>query len=416
MRDAVAIPRTEDSVFSQLEAVKERLAADLTAACAKLELPGEVTKSALHQQDPWAQWTATLVSPLNDRGRLQRRLALRVRARGVPFHRYPVLYRVELFDNDFHGVADDVLRCDAGDVERVLDALGRGRVPTRRLARRLGLPHLRPGLLGVPFLFGVVNKIDILRGRYDVWVGALAALGCFMAGAAMVEVDGVLAAPLFVLALVALLWWVLLLRRNHWVVSSGKPASEPRTLERWDEWQVLLPGIGRSAGVLRQELLGEITKASPPEARAVLEDEWNWGLDGKEVRARLVVTYRRALVFVHVNSYGDDLYVGWNAHVNRGQWSEVEVARGVLRGTSELVALRTVQHAVQPVTEFDLQDATSVGEFVHRHAAKLVRRLLKEHEIDVELDFKVVRERRVAGEGAAPGGGGGLFARFRRVE
>ena len=56
---------------------------------------------------------------------------------------------------------------------------------------------------------------------------------------------------------------------------------------------------------------------------------WYWGLDGKEERDQFVVTVGRGIVFCQVYGYGEDVYIGWDGHLNRGQWVEEVVASGI---------------------------------------------------------------------------------------
>jgi hypothetical protein len=113
------------------------------------------------------------------------------------------------------------------------------------------------------------------------------------------------------------------------------------------------------------------------------------GLYGKEEREQLVSRFRRGIAFVQVYAYGQDLFVGWDAHINVGAWVEKEVARGPKHG--QMLSLNTVVAGSQPYTEYDLFDTNCLIEWVHGAVIKVVKRTMEHHKIDQEIDFKIIR-------------------------
>ena len=101
----------------------------------------------------------------------------------------------------------------------------------------------------------------------------------------------------------------------------------------------------------------KLLKNSPNEKfRSRIERVWYWGLDGKEEREQIVLTSGRGVVFCQIYQYGDDLYVGWDGHVNIGQWVEQAVATGIDRATRKPTVLKAVVSGTQQPSEYDVMD------------------------------------------------------------
>jgi hypothetical protein len=108
------------------------------------------------------------------------------------------------------------------------------------------------------------------------------------------------------------------------------------------------------------------------------------------------------MAFVQVDGYGQDMHVGWDGHINLGTWAEVTVAMGTHKATGEPVELRTFATGVHTANEYDYTDAAFLIEWVHAKVTQLVKRKMKEHQIDQEIDFRIVRD--VPNVNAAPAG------------
>ncbi len=228
------------------------------------------------------------------------------------------------------------------------------------------------------------NKVKMLK--FDMY--RLLPTGLFL--------GGLVVFPLFWLFWPAAVyaWWWSEFRRPCFVRSTGKPASEPRNLRRADSWQTLIFGAGNEWETLRDRLL-EVFEDSPvANQRCQSERIWYWGLDGTEERDQIVLTSGRGIVFVHVYEYGSDIYVGWDGHLNMGQWVEKRLLKGVERNTGQLVNIETVVPGVQVGNEYDVIDLSCLMEWVHTQATQSIRTFIKEREIDQEIDFSIVRESR----------------------
>jgi len=178
------------------------------------------------------------------------------------------------------------------------------------------------------------------------------------------------------------------------VWSGGRPAAEPRYLTRMDSWQALVNGLGKQREAVHDEVVKELASHATAGWRVADERIWHWAADGIEERTQTVVAFRSALAFLHINTYENDLYVGWDAHINRGTWTEKLVGRGVSAESGSLCEVRTIAAAHRTANEYDVSDANCVIERVHAIVTRVLRRTLAEHKVDQEIDFSIVRERR----------------------
>jgi hypothetical protein len=182
--------------------------------------------------------------------------------------------------------------------------------------------------------------------------------------------------------------------RKAVVLSAGKPQAEPRSLRRMDSWQTVISGLGSEAAAVRTEFLALLSGPPITGLRSWSEDVWYWGLDGPVEREQIILVLRRAWLFVQVYDYDNELYIGWDAHLNAGQWVEKTVQTGVHRATHKLTKVNQVVPGVQVLTEYDVIDANSLLEWTHRQLVQIVKRLMDERKIDQEIDFQILREAR----------------------
>jgi hypothetical protein len=165
-----------------------------------------------------------------------------------------------------------------------------------------------------------------------------------------------------------------------------------------------------------QDELAKVTEDS-----FVIEPEriWYWGVDGTEEREQMVIRFRRGLAFIHVYKYGNDLYVGWDAHVNCGTWVEQVSGQGYEKRNGQLCAIHTITAGWHVPNEYDITDTNCLLERVHAAVAKVVKQKLADHKIDQEIDFEILREQRqnVVGRQDTQSRGAvqGVLSRFQRV-
>jgi hypothetical protein len=209
-------------------------------------------------------------------------------------------------------------------------------------------------------------------------------------------------------------------RRSVAVRSSGKPESEPRVLTRVDSWQAVVSGLGGDAKVIRERLVKALESPPIKGLKHRVETIWYWGIDGKVERQQIVLSFQRGLLFCQIYGYDNELYVGWDGHLNMGQWVEKTLARGFDRESSQLVKVNTVEPGTQHVTEYDVTDLSCVMEWTHAKLTQFVKDLMEERKIDQEIDFKILRGERqkLSAARESEGAGkkvGGLLGRLRRT-
>jgi hypothetical protein len=208
----------------------------------------------------------------------------------------------------------------------------------------------------------------------------------------------------------ALIFWALaayvyvrMRKRRATVRIDGKPDGEPRSLIRVDSWQTVLFNLGRDEAMVRERFSSAVHGGKGQQCRFGPERVWYWGIDGKEEREQLVLLGGRGLVFCQIYRYGEDLYVGWDGHLNRGQWIEQTVASGIDKESGDPVTITRVVPGTQPTSEYDLVDLSCLMEWTHAQMVKLLKQLIAEKKIDQEIDFKIHRAERekVAASGSA---------------
>jgi hypothetical protein len=142
-------------------------------------------------------------------------------------------------------------------------------------------------------------------------------------------------------------------------------------------------------------------------------------VDSKVEREQQVASFRRAIAFLRLESYGRDLYVGWDSHVNGGVWVEQDIGQGLDRETGSPVVARRVVQGWQAPTEYDISDTNFLTEWLHACVVNVVKLQLAEYRVDQEIDFTIQRESRsdalrstAPAAGAKPARlGAGLFKR-----
>jgi hypothetical protein len=226
----------------------------------------------------------------------------------------------------------------------------------------------------------VKNKSEGLRrDALATWMSILIAVGFFTLA---------LGVGLVLWGIAAFMYFRM--RKRRWIVrNDGKPDGEPRALIRVDSWQTVLFDLGSERAMVRERFVRALQAGLNRQFHS--ERVWYWGLDGKEEREQLVLTAGRGIVFCQIYEYGRDLYVGWDGHLNRGQWVEQTVASGIDRTTGNPVGISRVVPGTQPVTEYDLADLSCLMEWTHAQIVKMLKQLIAEKRIDQEIDFSIQR-------------------------
>jgi hypothetical protein len=183
-------------------------------------------------------------------------------------------------------------------------------------------------------------------------------------------------------------------RRRKITVNAGRPIAEPRTLRLADSWSTMANQLGQEWQGFRDRLFKVLAEGQSWNIQARVENISHITPDGKQERQQLVLSQGRGIVFCHIYPYGDDLYVGWDAYLNYGQWAERAIASGYEAKLQSPVVINTVTPGVARATEYDLIDVSSLTEWVHSRVVQVLKQIMAEHKLDQEIDFKIVRGER----------------------
>ena len=180
------------------------------------------------------------------------------------------------------------------------------------------------------------------------------------------------------------------------VRSTGRPEHQPRSLRVYDSWQVVLFGAAPSADLMRQRFLAMLKSAPIDDFKAATERIGYRVLDEPKVCEQIVLTARRGIVYCQIYEFGSDLYVGWQSFLNLGRWVEKVFpgARGIDRISGRRVEVRTATPGWESLCEYDYFDASCLTEWTHTQIVALTKQLMRELQIDQEIDFKIVRGER----------------------
>jgi hypothetical protein len=249
------------------------------------------------------------------------------------------------------------------------------------------------------------TRLRIRKSSWQIWYpnNTVRGLGWDMLGLAAAA--GIIGGFLFLsveplvglggLVVGAICWFICWRRRKRKiVVNPGRPVAEPRTLRLVDNWSTMANELGRDWRELRDRLFKRLGEGFKLNIQSRLENISYVTPDGKQEREQFVLSQGRGIVFCHVYPYGDDLYIGWDAHLNYGQWVESTLATGYDSTLQAPIAINTVTPGVARVTEYDLIDVNSLTEWVHSRVVQVVKQVMAEHKLDQEIDFKILRGER----------------------
>jgi hypothetical protein len=400
------IPRSNSGIVNRADQARDQIYQWMEGYAQSKALDTFVLKSTPYSPSIWVECRAWI--PTDPSRTCTDRCMLRIDIRTTPFHRFEILYDVTVGVGDFTRKHLSVYELNRNDIERALDALltgNKNQIENLRMSRirQVSWQLWRPR-----------NKVDSLDSTFNIvkilgWLGFI----CLFPGSVFHPVLAV-AAVLWITA--AILKHIRNRKRWHYQ-NQGKPQQEPRTLRQLDSWQTLIFEIGPDVNRIRQEVLAELRKGTNSGFVVETETIWYWGLDGKEEREQLVARFRRGIAFIQIYEYGQDLFVGWDAHINAGTWVEKEVAKGYKQG--QMVSLRTVVAGSQAFTEYDLFDTNCLVEWVHGAVLKVIKRTMAHRKIDQEIDFKIIRgDRNVIADTTqqASGARGKIRQMFHREE
>ncbi len=391
----VPLPRGDIDSQSKAEAMRDALLLRLRKRCDERGIAFTSFESIKGSDRVWLRLEFVQQipeAPLSLRG------ALVIEVERHDFHRFENLLKVHLGRGSLRRVVDGYIELGDADIESALDFVVGQRGPLPRLRSR----RIRQSLLQ---LWRPKNKIARIRRDWiktALWSVGLIALLVLVAGvggegAALFnssDGSGVEALPALVVVLCLGLGEFLSRRRRVHVLNIGRPKSDPLALIRLDSWQTTVNHLGPRHGEVRAEVLKRLGASVPAGVVVAPETVSYASIDGKVEREQIVARFRRAMAFVHLEAYGDELYVAWDSHVNAGIWVEQEAARGIDRPTGKHVLANRVVSGWQRPNEYDLNDASFLTEWIHAGVTAVIRQKVAEHQIDQDIDFTVQRESR----------------------
>lgn len=374
------LERNPNTIWGRAEQKRDGLYDAFAQAVSQEGFEALILKSYPFVYPPWVKVTCWVPQG----GGYTERVGSIVTIEAKPYYRYEFEYTVSYTEKDHDKTITRVVPFTEGRAKEILRfLLHRGPEPEFERFREIGLQLWRPK-----------NEVDALsKDWFAVVAGLLTAfggVGLFTAAAL---------GPLgVVVSLIAVVVGIVLLRkaakRPMLVRTEGKPPAEPRRLSRVDSWQTVIFGAGEQVERLREEFFEQLKNRPTEGFRYAVEKVWYWGLDGKEEREQIVLSTGRAIVFCQIYQYGTDAYVGWDGHVNYGQWVEQTIARGFDSQMSKPIAISNVVPGSQSISEYDLIDLSCLMEWTHAQLVKLCKQLIREMKIDQEIDFKVLRGER----------------------
>jgi len=399
---ALPLPRGDQDTYSRAERLRDDLAQRWRAIA---EASGAELTSYESYRSSGAVWLRLeLRKPDPARPELSLRSVIAVTIDRFDFHRFEHVLRVEVGRGPYRRTVNGLTELKEEDM-RALTAFATGATSTfprlrSKALRQLGWQLWRP-----------TNRITrIRRDRLVTSINALGAL-LLLVGAVslMVQLDasaesceiegqcpdasfGMLALLLGSAAMATSL--AIVRRRCTLVLNTGKPNIDPRSLVRMDSWQVTLTGLGARQKSVLEAILNDLTQRQPP--GVTMRPEWIGyaSVDNKVEREQVVLTFRRAIAFLRLESYGTALYLGWDSHINAGVWAEQDIGRGIDRISGRPVVARRVVQGWQGPTEYDVSDVSFITEWLHACIVRVLKQQLAEYRIDQEIDFTIQRESR----------------------
>jgi hypothetical protein len=380
----VSLPRNETNIISRSEGERDRIYDALEASCRSENVKAMLFKSPPFNPTVWVSCECWL--PHEKDSRLRERVWTILTIRGREFHKFPFEIDIEINRGETSEKYQSIIKFTT-DTARTL---------VKYLSHRVGtIKFDRTGEFG-----SEKNKTELKSDPVAVTGIALLPVSAILLFTGTLAIPGLVIGAAGIGCLIAAHY-----RRGRlYVLSNGKPAQEPRKLVRMDSWQALVTGLGPDAQKVKNEVSTALS-SSQDGARLSNEKIWYRDIDGKVERDQIVVTFRRAIAFIHIYPDGNDLYLGWDAHINGGTWVEQKVGTGRDPKTGAFCELRTIVAGWQTPVEYDLFDGNSLIERVHAAVTKVVKRAMADRKIDQEIDFKILREKREGIAGHAEVGG-----------
>ncbi len=382
-------------------ALRDQLAAEVRKTLEREHLEAAVFVSGNGNYPPWVRLEAwlpgTAKSALAAHSRERASLAFTIDIK--PYHEHEIVVGAQLERGKVKIAVDPrpdfPERCVG---EWVLYALDRGRKPSNYAPVLDAIERAVTAL--IPFVPGPdENRIapeyrTRFTGAMALALSSLVLLwfGVSGMGVAARDFDAPGLSLLIVVLGIAGLIGALLWRRSRTrtVCVTTQSALPPRDLGQVDRWHAVLAELGREFESIRARLIRVISEEASPGVSCHMETYTYRAPNGYEERERLVVAKDQGMVHVHIYRFGDDLFVGWYAYLNWAQWGETKPVGVKIRSGQE-IEYRDLRPMIYVPNQFDFIDLSSLSEFVHRRLEREIKTIMKEKEVDQEIDFKIIR-------------------------
>lgn len=375
-----------DNLWSRTEQAVETMHRAMLDACRSLGIEAYVGRSNTFEFPASVRFECW-VPPVPGDTHLTERAWAQIVVEPKPNHRFELEYSVEVENRGRKRFLGKFGAMPERDVQQLVNHLVR-RAARPRFGPRLALP--KQGFfasLGAVYNKPTDSRPDRLRaaGAAALVLGLIVLFIAFASQEAGVFVFGLLLTALG--AAIALY----IAGRPLAVRSTGRPPQQPRRLRIYDSWQTVVFGAAQGGDTFRQRFLALFPQAPVPGLKAEVERIGYRVLDEALTREQIVLTAQRTVIYCQVYHFGEDLYLGWQSFINQGRWSEKVDGHGIDRATGRRVQMRSVLPSAEGLCEYDLFDANCLTEWTHAQVVILTKQMMKELQIDQEIDFKIVR-------------------------
>lgn len=366
------IPRNDTNTYSRAEVLRDDACARLAERAKSAGLEIIEQRSQAHSPNVWFRLDYLLASPSPD---LSLSASVAVDIERFDFHRFEHTFTVTAQVGARTKKISGVIALDDATIDRIheyiLSPVKKLRLTNR--VRQWPWQFWRPQ-----------NKVRRLQRD---WIS----IGLILLALSVLMIP---IAGFFMMAGVFIWLFFRARRRQTYVLTSGKPLTDPRSLRWMDSWQVSIFGLGGFASIVQQGIMARLRGGGPQGATIGVEKVGYWGTDSWVEREQIVVSHRRAMGFVHVVPYEDVLYVGWESHLNSASWIEEKLAEGIDRVSRFDVVANRVVAGWHRLNEYDVSDSNFLAEWLHEAVKREIRLRMAEQKIDQEIDFTVQRESR----------------------
>jgi hypothetical protein len=386
------LPVSTTTVWDEAIRLRDRLGAVVATTLAQEGVDALLIKSQAGNYPAWIRLEAWLPDPL-DRPGVHERCDLELIIDSNPFSKHQLVYTARLSKGKRAIALNERTRFSEAEMAQwTRYAIGRGSKPSNyhprldALLDAIGalIPPLRPRYN--PLASTYRNRLIEARTIAAGFLCALLIVALLYRPLLAFVAIGI--GALTLAAALALPFLTGRYRQRDWVVP--QPRETPRHLGHVDSWHAVLSGLSGEAENLKRRITDRLLEGSADGFSPRLENFAHRTANGADERERLVVTHGQGQVHIHVHPVADDLFIGWQAHLNWAKWSETGPVANRDAGTHG-VAYRDLKPSWYYPSEFDLIDLESLSAVVHGALEREVKALLKERAIDQEVDFEVNR-------------------------